>query len=332
MSILLNTKQFCIAVASHISNESRIPYLIECLTSLTTQKVPVDVYLSISCVNDEVKEKTLNSINNENKILNEYLNIRFRKQKTSQMRHYFMLYQEIHQKHQWILFCDDDDTYHKDRTNYFMQTTRTTELQIDTINETRDVTLPKLELAGVYENISQPTHHTKRHEYWCYCIRMDLLTRFFNVVEPAIHVLDDRCCDVLFAEYLRRKSPNWIYATINEPLYYYREDENDDSITGFIQMNQHKYTNQTSPPPMDDDNWLSYVLKWNDYLKDNIHIFLHDTYLRTLVGSDLDTILRTEFQNNYFILDYVDQKHIMRMTDLHNRVKRVCADIYDLGL
>ena len=161
---------------------------------------------------------------------------------------------------------------------------------------------------------------------------MDLLTRFFNVVEPAIHVLDDRCCDVLFAEYLRRKSPNWIYATINEPLYYYREDENDDSITGFIQMNQHKYTNQTSPPPLDDDNWLNYVLKWNDYLKDNIHIFLHDTYLRTLVGCDLDTILRAEFQNNYFILDYVDQKHIMRMTDLHNRVKRVCADIYDLGL
>ena len=70
MSILLNTKLFCIAVASHISNESRIPYLIECLTSLTTQTIPVEVYLSISCVNDEVKEKTLNSINNENKILN----------------------------------------------------------------------------------------------------------------------------------------------------------------------------------------------------------------------------------------------------------------------
>lgn len=332
MSILLNTKQFCIAVASHISNESRIPYLIECLTSLTTQKVPVEVYLSISFVNDEVKEKTLNSINNENKILNEYLNIRVREQKTSQMRHYFMLYQEIHQKHQWILFCDDDDTYHKDRTNYFMQTTRTTELQIDTINETRDVTLPKLELAGLYENISQPTHHTKRHEYWCYCIRMDLLTRFFNVVEPTIGVLDDRCCDVLFAEYLRRKSPEWVYATINQPLYYYREDENDDSITGFIQMNQHKYTNQTSPPPMDDDNWLSYVLEWNNYLRDNIHIFLHDTYLRTLVGCDLDTILRAEFKNNYFILDYVEQKHIGRITELHNRVKAVCAEIYDLGL
>ena len=332
MSILLNTKLFCIAVASHISNESRIPYLIECLTSLTTQTIPVEVYLSISCVNDEVKEKTLNSINNENKILNEYLNIRVREQKTSQMRHYFMLYQEIHQKHQWILFCDDDDTYHTYRTNLFIQTIQSIQPQLDTANEERDTTLPKLELAGVYENISQPTHHTKRHEYWCYCIRMDLLTRFFNVVEPTIGVLDDRCCDVLFAEYLRRKSPEWVYATINQPLYHYREDENHDSVTGFIQMNQHKYTNQTSPPPLDDDNWLNYVLKWNDYLKDNIHIFLHDTYLRTLVGCDLDTILRAEFQNNYFILDYVDQKHIMRMTDLHNRVKRVCADIYDLGL
>ena len=332
MSLLLNTKQFCITVASHISNESRIPYLIECLISLTTQTIPVEVYLSISFVNDEVKEKTLNSINNENKILNEYLNIRVREQKTPQMRHYFMLYQEIHQKHQWILFCDDDDTYHKDRTNYFMQTIISTQTHIDLVNETRDVTLPKLELAGVYENISQPTHHTKRHEYWCYCIRMDLLTRFFNVVEPTIDVLDDRCCDVLFAEYLRRKSPEWVYATINNPLYHYREDENDDSITGFIQMNQHKYTNQTSPPPLNDDNWLKYVLTWNNYLNNNIHIFLHDTYLRTLVGCDLDTILRTEFQNNYFILFCVDQKHVLQITDLHNRVKRVCAKIYDLGL
>jgi hypothetical protein len=332
MSILLNTKLFCIAVASHISNESRIPYLIECLTSLTTQTIPVEVYLSISCVNDEVKEKTLNSINNENKILNEYLNIRVREQKTSQMRHYFMLYQEIHQKHQWILFCDDDDTYHTYRTNLFIQTIQSIQPQLDTANEERDTTLPKLELAGVYENISQPTHHTKRHEYWCYCIRMDLLTRFFNVVEPTIGVLDDRCCDVLFAEYLRRKSPEWVYATINQPLYHYREDENHDSVTGFIQMNQHKYTNQTSPPPMDNDNWLSYVLTWNDYLKDNLHIFLHDTYLRTLVGCDLDTILRVEFQNNYFILDYVDQKHIMRITELHNHVKSVCTEIYDLGL
>lgn len=322
---------FCIAIASHISNINRIPYLQECLRSLISQSLPIQIYLSISFATNEIREETLNQIYNDT-IQTDHLNIRVREQKTAQMRHYFLIHEEIHQLHKWVMFCDDDDTYHTNRTKYFIQTIQSIQPQLDTANEERDTTLPKLELAGVYENISQPTHHTKRHEYWCYCIRMDLLTRFFNVVEPTIGVLDDRCCDVLFAEYLRRKSSNWIYATINQPLYYYREDENDDSITGFIQMNQIKYTNQTSPPPMDDDNWLSYVLEWNDYLGDNIHIFLHDTYLRTLVGCDLDTILRAEFKNNYFILDYVDQKHIGRITELHNRVKYVCAEIYDLGL
>ena len=322
---------FCIAIASHISNINRIPYLQECLRSLISQSSPIQIYLSISFATNEIREETLNQIYNDT-IQTDHLNIRVREQKTAQMRHYFLIHEEIHQLHKWVMFCDDDDTYHTLRTQQFMQTIISTQLHIDSVNEERDTTLPKLELAGVYENNSQPTHHTKRHEYWCYCIRMDLLTRFFNVVEPTIGVLDDRCCDVLFAEYLRRKSPEWVYATINQPLYYYREDENDDSITGFIQMNQHKYTNQTSPPPMDDDNWLSYVLEWNNYLRDNIHIFLHDTYLRTLVGCDLDTILRAEFKNNYFILDYVEQKHIGRITELHNHVKSVCAEIYDLGL
>lgn len=322
---------FCIAIASHISNINRIPYLQECLRSLISQSSPIPIYLSISFATAEIREETLNQIHAD-AIQSEYLNIRVREQKTAQMRHYFLIHEEIHQLHNWVMFCDDDDTYHPERTQQFMQTIISTHTHIDSVNEGRADTLPKLEFAGLYENIAQPTHHTKRHEYWCYCIRMDLLTRFFNVVEPTIGVLDDRCCDVLFAEYLRRKSSNWIYATINQPLYYYREDENDDSITGFIQMNQHKYTNQTSPPPMDDDNWLSYVLEWNNYLRDNIHIFLHDTYLRTLVGCDLDTILRAEFKNNYFILDYVEQKHIGRITELHERVKCVCAEIFDLGL
>ena len=331
MSILLNTKQFCIAVASHISNESRISYLIECLISLTTQTIPVEVYLSISFVNDEVKEKTLNCINNENKILNEYLNIRVREQKTPQMRHYFMLYQEIKQIHKWILFCDDDDSYHINRTKYFMQMINESQNKIDTINAVR-TTQPLLELAGLYENVTKINHRKTRHEYWCYCIRIDLLKHFFENVEPVTGVLDDRCCDVLLGEYLRRKSPEWIYATIENSLYNYREEENNDSVTGFIKMNQYKYTIQTSPPKLNDENWLNYVLSWNNYLKDNIHIFLHDTYLRTLVGCDLDTILRAEFQNNYTIIYCVDQRHIVQITELYNRVKCVCAKIYDLGL
>ena len=105
----------------------------------------------------------------------------------------------------------------------------------------RDQALPPLQLAGIYENVSGITHHTQRHEYWCYCIQMALLERFFESVEPVPGVLDDRCCDVLLGEYLRRKSTEWIYVPINMALYNYRVEENADSVTGVIQQNQPRF-------------------------------------------------------------------------------------------
>lgn len=324
---------FCIAVASHISNKNRVPYLQECLMSLVSQSSPVSIYLSISFASQDVREYTLNCLYADASIITpEYLNIRVRDQKTSQMRHYSLLYKEIAEKHDWIMFCDDDDTYHPDRTDRFIQTICAACGQIDTANAARDSALQPLRLAGLYENISQTNHRVQRHEYWCYCIRMELLGRFFEVVEPAPGILDDRCCDVFLAEYLRRKSPEFVYATIETLLYNYRKEENGDSVTGRIKTDQRRYTNQTSPPPIGDDAWLDYVLQWNSFLHENLQIFLHDTYLRTLVGCDLDTILRAEFRDNYAILDYVDRKHVNEIVELYNRVRLVCGQIYDFGL
>ena len=155
---------FCIAIASHISNRNRIPYLQECLRSLISQSSPIPIYLSISFATTEIREETLNQIHPD-AIQSEYLNIRVREQKTAQMRHYFLIHAEIHQLHKWVMFCDDDDTYHPDRTQHFMKTILSTQTHIDLVNAGRDDTLPTLKFAGLYENIAQPTHHTKRHEY-----------------------------------------------------------------------------------------------------------------------------------------------------------------------
>lgn len=324
---------FCIAIASHISNPNRIEYLQECLMSLVSQSVPINIYLSISFTTDTIRDLTLNRLYGDTSLVcPDYLNIRVRDRPTSQMRHYWLLSQEIAKKHNWIMFCDDDDTYHVDRTAIFMKTVAVSLAQVTTANTDRDTSLPPLKLAGMYENSSGVTHHTQRQEYWCYCIHMSLLERFFKYVEPVPGILDDKCCDVLLGEYLRRKSVDWLYATIGQTLYHYRVEENADSVTGFIQTKQHIYTNQTSPPPIGDDAWLEYVLRWNDFLKENIHIFLHDTYLRTLVGCNLDVILRSEFKDNYAILDYVDQKHVLRITELYERVRLVCGHIYDVRL
>ena len=325
-----DAEPFCIAIASHISNINRIPYLQECLRSLVSQTVPITIYLSISFATPDIRDRSLTILYADvTSSFNEYLNIRVRDQKTPQMRHFFRLYPEIVKKHKWVMFCDDDDTYNLTRVERIVQTIRAAQTAVDNSNESSQ---PTNHLAGLYENVSNITHRSQRHEYWCYCVHIGILGRFFDVVEPVPGILDDRCCDVLFAEYLRRKSSTGLYATLPQTLYHYRVDENADSVTGFIQTNQHKYTNQTSPPPMGDDTWIDYVLQWNEYLHDHIHIFLHDTYLRTLIGCDLDAVLRTEFKNNYAILDYVDQKHVRRITDLHYRVKAVCNDLYEIGL
>jgi hypothetical protein len=108
--------------------------------------------------------------------------------------------------------------------------------------------------------------------------------------------------------------------------------ENNDSVTGVIQSAQHKFTTRASPPQIGADNWLDYVLKWNDFVCENMPAFLHDTYLRTLVGCDLDTILRSEFLGNYVIVDYLDRKYVDMITELYTHVKQVCGELYDLGL
>jgi len=324
---------FCIAIASHISKPNRITYLQECLRSLISQSVHITIYLSISFANDTIRDLTLNQLYGDASLVcPEYLNIRVRDRPTSQMRHYLLLFKEITQKHSWIMFCDDDDTYHVDRTSIFIQVIFAYLKQIEDANAVRDPALPPLQLAGLYENVSGIAHHTQRHEYWCYCIRVSLLERFFNTVEPVTGILDDRCCDVLLGEYLRRKSVEWIYVEVKTPLYNYRVEDNAESITGVIQQNQPRYTNQTSPPSIGDDTWLDYVLQWNEFLRENIRVFLHDTYLRTLVGCDLDSILRAEFKNNYTILDYVDQTHINQIKDLYERVQSVCNEMYDIKL
>jgi len=104
--------------------------------------VPISIYLSISFANQEIREHALNCLYSDTSlILPEYLNIRVRDQKTSQMRHYFLLYHEIVEKHKWIMFCDDDDTYHRDRTAAFIQTIYAAGMQIDAANAIRSAEL-----------------------------------------------------------------------------------------------------------------------------------------------------------------------------------------------
>jgi hypothetical protein len=319
----VSPKDVCIFIASHMSKSNRILYLMECLDSLIHQQVQIPIYLSISFENPEIQGECMNQLDTiVAKTQPEFLNITIRQQKTPQMRHFHLLHQEVGQKHTWFMFCDDDDTYTTDRTVSFMKA-----ISIGLTN------LPNKPMAGVYESVSCKDHAAQRHEYWCYCVNTDLLSRFFETVAPHPLILNNTCCDVLFGEYLRRLSSKWTFVMLHKRCYHYRVDQNADSITGSIQSKHGQYHPRlSSPPAITSPEWATYVIEWNDFLRENMHIYLHDAYLRTLVGYSFDQILHHEFLANYPLLDYVDQTHVRQLADLHASVISVCEQLYDVSI
>jgi hypothetical protein len=314
--------QLCVVIASHLSNEKRIEYLIECLESLSQQTFPICVYLSISFDRPEIKEQFLSIINkttfNRNKLF-----IIIRDEKTPQMRHFYLLMSEL-KKHKWIMFCDDDDTYEKNRVEKIAGNIY--------ISENQCINVHHKKLAGLYESSFGKDHREHRHEYWCYCVNIELLIRFYDRLEKYPDIIDNKCCDVLFAEYLRRINQDYLYCRLEEKLYNYRVDNNSDSITGLIKGNQKKYTRSNNPPTIFDATFSDYVVDWNECLYENMDVYIHDVFLRTIVGCEMEYILRAEFRGDYDLLQYVDECHLKKIKSKYQYWKDVCNLLYDIPL
>jgi len=224
----------------------------------------------------------------------------------------------IQNKHQWVMFCDDDDTYEPNRNLAFLQTIMNCTDQI--------LQYPDKQFIGVYESTFGKNHKEQRHEFWCYCIHISMLSKFMSIVTPYPDILDHTCCDVLFGEYLRRSTPQLVFGTIHDTYYNYRVDNNSDSITGDI-----KEKNKLVLPArtITMDNRMVCAKELNEYLDSNIQIYIHDTYVRTIIGNAFDDILRSEFKSEYEILDLIDNKHIDTLMTYHNRLKLVVNSLYD---
>ena len=126
------------------------------------------------------------------------LNVTYQPTKTAQMKHYQYLSYQFGKNHKWILFCDDDDTYDVNRINHYAYylTNATQKLNEDLI------------LAGIYESLDKD-HKQQRQEYWTYCVSSTLLKEFYDILLPHENIINNRCCDVLFSEYLRRKDNHY---------------------------------------------------------------------------------------------------------------------------
>jgi len=321
MTEQFETNKVCIIIASHISNPKRIGHLFECLSSLLTQTIVVPIYLSISFENKELQNQYATMFSGITRLHDTMLHTIVKTDKTPQMRHMDKLIPLLENKHDWLLFCDDDDTYQPQRVEIFVNTI------IKSLNDIKQ--MPDKQFAGIYESIDGKPHSEKRQEYWCYCVNIQLLIRFMEILKPYPDVIDNKCCDVLFGEYLRRLNSNMLYAIVNLKLYNYRIDNNSDSITGEI-----KQLGNVVRKPMDvtPDNMEECAKDLDNYLDEHIDIYIHDTYLRTIVGMDFDTILKYEFMNEYNVLGLVKKEHMQKIYDFHSRLRQVANLVFDVKL
>jgi len=311
---------FCITIASHFSNLKRINYFFECIESLLNQNVKINVYISISFENGELKNEFIKIFEEKHYSLNPIIHTFIQNEKTSQMLHYYYLLKEINKKHDWIMFCDDDDSYKENRVEnfvrsiFYIQNNHISNHQI---------------LAGLYESDSKKDHKEHRHEYWCYCVNKIIVERFYNTISEYSEIINNKCCDIFFGEYLRRLDTNYIFGRLNMKLYNYRVVENKESITGIIQSRQGIYTRNNPHPCIGDPSLPDYILDFNDYLYKNIDVYLHDVFLRTIVGCDIEYIIKSEFPVDHDLIHFVDECHYKKIKELYDYLCMVCNLLYD---
>ena len=100
----------------------------------------------------------------------------------------------------------------------------------------------------------------------------------------------------------------------------------------FIESKQDLYTLHSKPPNKESDEWDGYVEEWERFLNENIEIFLHDTFLKTIVGYDIEKIYKTEFLDNYVLIDSIKKEPLDRIYGKYNYIRSVCEKLYDVQI
>jgi hypothetical protein len=314
---------FCITIASHFSNLKRLPYFIECMDSLLKQTIVISVYISVSFDNNEIKEEFIKILEKNGYLNHNFIHFLIQNNKTSQMYHYYNLLNTVKIKHDWIMFCDDDDSYKEDRVENIIKSILFIQNNHISCEQT---------FAGLYETDCNKDHKEHRHEYWCYCINKNIMERFYETLVEYPDIINNKCCDILFGEYMRRMNNNYIFGRLNMKLYNYRITENQESVTGFIQSNRHAYNRNVPHPLIGEPSLPDYILDFNECLYKNIDVYLHDVFLKTIVGCDIDSIIKSEFPIDHDLMDFVDECHLNKIKELYNYLRMVCNMIYDQKL
>jgi len=293
---------------------------VHCLQSLINQTHTIPIHLSIS-FETELDNRLFDEMVREHKLTdNDLLVIRIREEKTSQFRHIEKTVNDIKDKYNYVMFCDDDDTYENNRVEIFMVS----------INMAIDMCPEDKVFAGLYE--SDVSHIDKRQEYWSYCVKMEIIIQFMNTLKgnDGDTYLDNTMCDVLFASYLRHLDSNNMFSRI--PLKMYNYNQHKLSITGQIRTRQQ--TNERHIPE-NTTNFTEFVKGLNDTLEqwmENEHI-KNNIFLACVINKHIsfDFILeKYVLHEHYKYKDKINKTILQELEDQYDNINKLCNTLYQL--
>jgi glycosyltransferase involved in cell wall biosynthesis len=185
-------------IASHINIKDRLDLLESCLDSLLGQSKLIPVLLSISFASHrlrkafavQIKERFETSVTTEGEPFLTIFN--HRTTQLAQFKHYdFLMSQELSERYDWIMFCDDDDTYHHQRVEVFY----------NCLGNRWNAGAEGMKNSHLYES----------YEYWQYIVSRATFQGFFDdlrAVLPALaceSLLRNEYADMLLGTYLKSK-------------------------------------------------------------------------------------------------------------------------------
>ena len=308
---------FGIVVQSHINNINRTKYLLDnCLQSLINQSIKTPICLSISFETD-LDKKLFNKLIEKNNLLNnEYICIIYQEKQTSQFRHIEKVIYNIKHKVEYVLFCDDDDTYEMERVQKFIYM-----IEHGCINCPKDKIF-----VGAYERDLKGSHSLAFYEYWSYCVNIKFIIDFINIIKinNCDYVIDNNMCDVLFSSYLRHLDDKHIFVSINEKLYNY--NRNEYSITKKISK-QNKINNNTIPKKICD--FKMFIQELNEELEENMEKFKNNIFVKySMRKISFENILNELLKENYKYKNEINKTILEKIKFEYDSIKNLCDILY----
>jgi hypothetical protein len=230
--------------ASHITSDVRFACLERIIRSWVVQEHPVPLYLSLSF--DSANLTAAEQAARQQALQHQYpgLTVTLRDQPLKESEHYQQLVQELAQqydsKQTWLVFSDDDDTWHPQRTVHYVKEllaasdalpdTMTVYSKTRAFHDNRGTAKHAQNLLhGPWELPVKPHNILGRGEYWDHCTRLCTAQQFF--ASCSADLLQHKYWDLCFRKFL---STGHSYNTVSfQPeCWMYCYTQSKDSITG----------------------------------------------------------------------------------------------------